>query len=121
MSDVAAVNGKSKWAPVPGRIPGRLINMGGHDLVFAPLNLDQVQYFDGEVEKFGQAGAKAATQLEQTLPLLLASLQRNYPDMTEADLRPLVDMGNFAEAMEAVVSMSGYAKTLPGEARPASP
>ncbi len=110
----------SKYAPVPGKIPGRLVNMSGVDLVFAPLTLDQVQAFE-ETLATPTNGMKLRESMEFMLPVLLASLQRNYEDMTAEQLRPLLDVANMKEAGEALMDISGYTRTLPGEARPASP
>jgi len=107
----------SKYAPVPGKIPGTTINLGGHELVLAPLNLDQVQQFEEQIGKLGTP-ASAKEALEQAVPIIHASLQRNYEDMTEADVRGLLDVGNFPMALEALVSVSGFVKK--GEAAPAS-
>ncbi len=121
MIEVSEPNG-NKYAPVPGKIPGRQINMGGLLLTFAPLSLDQVQALEPVVAKMGpQEGKTLAATIEDALPILLASLQRNYPDLTIEQLRPLVDVGNFGEATSAVIDISGYGRTLPGETLPASP
>ena len=114
---VSEVNGK--YAPVPGKIPGRPINMSGVMLVFAPLTLDMVQEFEPKMATLGQ-GKTLRENIEDALPILLASLSRNYSDMTVEQLRGLVDVANFREATEAVVDISGYKRVAPGEIPPAS-
>ncbi len=116
---VSEVNGK--YAPVPGKIPGRPINLGGRDFVLAPLSLDQIRHFEPQAKELDKPNGTLAEQIEAVLPLILASLQRNYEDMTVDHLRPLIDVGNFAEAARAVVDVTGYRTAPPGESRPASP
>lgn len=115
---MSEINGK--YLPVPGKIPGRPVNMSGVVLIFAPLTLDQVQQFEKDVATLGTAGT-ARENIESGLPLLLASLNRNYPEITPEILRPLVDMANFKEACEALVDVSGFKRVSPGELPPAGP
>ncbi len=118
MSD--AVNG-NKYAPVPGKIPGVSINLGGHDLIVAPLSLDQVQALDSQIQELNSVdGMKLAEAVGKGLPVMLAAVQRNYPDMTEDSLRPLIDLGNFKELINIIIDSSGYKRVSPsGESKPA--
>ena len=111
----------SKYAPVPGKIPGRALNMGGRELVLAPLTLDQVQEFEPTMTRLADSSKPLREMLADFLPVILASLQRNYPDITLEDVRALVDVGNFKEATEAIVDISGYKRVAPGETLPAAP
>lgn len=107
------------WAPVPGKIPGTELNLGGRVLVLAPLNLDQVQAFDEKISGLG-GDVPLRDAINAAVPIIHASLSRNYPDMTVDDVRGLLDVGNFRQALEAVVASSGYALAVPGESSPAS-
>ncbi len=109
-------NGR-KYAAVPGKIPGTPINLGGIDFVMPPLNLDQVQQFESVLPTLGKQKTLLAN-INEGLPLLHAALSRNYPDLTLDDLRPLLDLGNFPTACEALVESSGYVESVPGEPRP---
>lgn len=117
MSD--AVNG-SKYAPVPGRIPGQAINLGGVDLVFAPLNLDGVQAFIPLQAKFKETVNDLPSLTAIVAEALLLSLHRNYPDMTQGDVVALLDVGNLETAMDALAAASGFKKAAAGESPPAS-
>jgi hypothetical protein len=107
------------FAPVTGKIPGTMINLGGREYILAPLNLDQVQQFEEVIPKLGQA-ATLQENIKQSLPLIHASLSRNYPEITIEDVRKIVDLGNFAAASWAIVSLSGYKRVPAGESPPAS-
>ncbi len=119
MSDV---NGK--YAPIPGKIPGIEVNMSGVKLTFAPLTLDMVQEFEPKMRglngKHEDGSSKTVKEnIEDAMPVLLASLNRNYPDLTVEQLRVLVDVGNFGEAIDAISNVSGYKRLPPGESLPA--
>ena len=107
-----------KYAAVAGRIPGTLVNLGGVDFVMPPLNLDQVQQFEEIMPKLGQKPT-LRENMEEALPVIHAALSRNYPDLAIEDLRPMLDLGNFAEACAAVAKSSGFVAAKPGEPQPA--
>ena len=106
------------YAVAPGRIPGTLINLGGVEFVMPPLNLDQVQQFEEIMPTLGQK-TTFRENMEEALPIIHAALSRNYPDLTVDDLRPLLDLGNFRAACEAVAQSSGYVAKPSGEPQPA--
>lgn len=114
----------SKYAPVPGSIPGTLVNLSGVQLVIAPLNLDQVKALEDQVSQLGVRAKPDGTlrtlseMMEQSIPLLLCALSRNYPDITEEDLRKIIDLGNFQAASQAVIKVSGYVVGQAGELMP---
>jgi hypothetical protein len=107
----------SKYAPLPGKIPGVAMNLGGHNLIIAPLNVNQLQHFQEQFENPPKT-KNIAEEFEASLPLIVAAMQRNYPDLTPEDARGLIDIGNFREVVEAITSSSGLKKA--GETAPAS-
>ena len=113
----------SRYAPVAGKIPGTAINLGGVDLVIAPLSLDQVQQFEEDISKASErlSGKNFAEQISYCLPVIHAGLTRNYPDLTQDELRKLLDIGNFIPAFQAVVRVSGFEVARPGETPRPSP
>ena len=110
----------SKYAPVPGKIPGTALNLGGIDFVAPPFNLDGVQ----EVMPLLN-GAKDLTTAEDVLKhsarIIHVSLKRNYPDLTFDELLVLIDMGNAQNVLETICTASGIEFKKPGEMMPASP
>lgn len=95
----------SKYAPLPGKIPGTSVNLGGHELVLAPLNLDQLTELSPSIEALGKQDT-LAQNIERGLPIIHASLLRNYPEMTLDDVRALVDVGNVGPAFAAIMQGS---------------
>jgi hypothetical protein len=108
------------YAPVPGSIPGTELNLGGVVFVMPPLNLNAVRKYETHIANLGKKGT-VSENIEEALPILHAALVRNYPDLTVEQLRELVDMGNYFEAVAALTSISGFKKVPSGEARPPSP
>jgi hypothetical protein len=63
--------------------------------------------------------AEAIATFKLYVPIILMAWQRNYPEVTEENLREWLDLGNFAEAMLIVQNASGFKAAKPGEAPPA--
>ena len=108
-----------KYDAVPGSIPGTKINLGGVELTMAPLNLDGVKSFLELQPELAKAdGPEESFRI--TSKLLLLSLARNYPDMTEQDVLALLDTANAQEAMAVLGKLSGLKQMPAGEPQPAS-
>jgi hypothetical protein len=102
---VEHVNG-NRYAPVPGKIPGTELNLGGVIFIAAPFNLDGVQEAMTLLESLKDAKS-VQDNLKGTAQVLLISLRRNYPDLTIDELAPLIDLGNWQKALMAVCGASG--------------
>jgi len=97
----------SNLPPVPGKIPGVSFNLGGNDVVLAPLNLKQVEELEPVIAEFSAAtDMKSVAALGRKL--ITASLSRNYPDITEDDVMNILDLGQLKAAISAVMGVSGY-------------
>lgn len=108
----------SNYAPVAGKIPGVTFNLGGIDFVLAPLNLMQVEAMEPVIAEFKNAAdMQSVSKIAQQL--VLASLSRNYPDITEDDVKQLLDIGQMNAAIAAVLGVSGYKTATTGETKPA--
>lgn len=114
MSD-GAVNGK--YAPRPGNIPGVKINLGGVELVLAPLGLRLVREFEARAKTTSE-NATAESTHEFYIDVILASLNRNYPDLSREELEMLLDSHNEQQAFLAVFTQSGLERAKPGEIKP---
>lgn len=102
------------YAPRPGFIPGVAVNFGGHLLVCAPLGLLKSREFSARMREIGEAPTEE--QMEAiSVDFILASLQRNYPAMTDEELRTLLDARSIEEAAAAIRGGSGLKLVTPGE------
>lgn len=107
----------SKYAPVPGKIPGTDVTLSGVTLHLAPININQVKALAPLVKRLGEISIDTPLeeQMDIAVPIVYAAAARNHPDITEDDLRNLLDMGNFQEALSAAMQIGGYHKSKPGE------
>lgn len=110
-----------QYAPLPGKIPGTEVEMGGRKFVVPPLNLDGIQEIEPYLDKIGSKDLKVREQLANAIPIIWTALRRQYPEMTKEDVSALVDLGNFHYVLAAVVSVSGFKEAPSGEPSPASP
>jgi len=54
--------------------------------------------------------------LERRVPVILAAMQRNYPDLTEEQLVDMIDLKSFVEIIRAIQNLSGLRPAAqPGE------
>lgn len=113
------VNGK--YAPRPGNIPGVVVNLGGNELVLAPLGIRLARDFEAKGKALsGGDGATPEAVHKFNVSVILASLHRNYPDIERKEVEALLDTANEGEAVLAVFSQSGLKKATPGELTPGS-
>lgn len=95
------------YLPVPGSIPGTKFILSGVEYTLAPLNLDQVQELEDTIKSLGEAKEMKAIAVV-ACKLVHASLSRNYSDITEAEVRQLLDVSTMRDAIECVLGVSGY-------------
>ncbi len=96
-------------------ILGKKITLGGQDFIAPPVPLACVRKYK---DLFN--GKEKGADLLVMADIVLMSLQRNYPDMTESELDGLLDIDNLPLAFNMVMSASGTEKTTSGEAPAAS-
>lgn len=87
------------------KIKGKTVNLGGTDYVIPPLNLRALEQFQEQLAGFN--GAVSAQNMSLVADIALAALHRNYPELTRDEVAEVIDLGNMAEVMEAVMSTSG--------------
>jgi hypothetical protein len=95
-------------------IPGVTITMGDADWVVPPLTLGQLRRLMPQLQQLGDVGgAMAEPQIAVLVDIVAAALQRNYPQLTAGAVEELLDLGNAAPVLAAVLTGSGL---QPGEA-----
>jgi hypothetical protein len=88
------------------KYPGIKLTLGGEDYILPPISLgaleqlkDGIAAFNGDITD----GAQVSTVIDAAL----ASLNRNYPDITRAQVADMIDVGNMADVFSAVMDVSG--------------
>ena len=82
--------------------------------IVPPLSMRQVRELSPKLDlmKQGSAGAQ-----DHVMDVILAAMQRNYPDMTRQQVAELIDLGTMQTCMAAVMKVSGFTgSTESGEA-----
>jgi len=109
-------------SPTP-QFEGVKVNAGGRELVLPALNLgalkrlrEQFKVISG-IDPATQGATLTDAQVDAMTDIILASVRRNYPEITREEIEELVDLNNLPSAIEAILGQSGFAKrTQPGEA-----
>lgn len=86
-------------------IEGATVSMGGKEWVVPPLSLAQLKVFLPRVQ--GLAGMDTAQiadkQLQTLVEIVTAALQRNYPEVTPAQVEDILDLGNASPVLNAIL------------------
>ena len=98
-------------------IEGIDIRIGGKTLTFPSLSLKQVRVLLPKLQT-ATASSFDAENMDTILEVVHAALTRNYPEMTKEELEDGLDMRNMAQAMKAVMAISGL-EAKPGGQLPA--
>jgi hypothetical protein len=98
-------------------IPGVQVTMGGREWTVPPLTLGQLRWLMPKVRQLTDIDAQMGEgQILILIEVVMAAMQRNYPDMTANAVENLLDLGNAAEVLRAVLMGSGLRERKPGEA-----
>ena len=89
------------------KVPGREMVISGRTLVFASLSLGGSKQYRNEIKSMYKG---SLPDQDLVAKLALASLKRNYPDMTLAEVEELVDEDNYLEVWQAVMNFTGLVK-----------
>ncbi|MGV1045469.1 MAG: hypothetical protein ACOYBN_09605 [Limnohabitans sp.] len=85
----------------------RVVFADGTELVVPPLNLAAVEMLQERLVAF--SGGLDAHSVALVADATVLALQRNYPGISrEQVVSELLDLGNMAEVMEAVMDVSGF-------------
>ena len=109
--------------PEPVKFSGAPFFMNGKEYLIPSLSLKQVQDNYDTLSTAAKAlsedtedAAKTVVDTFRTyVPIIALAIQRNYPEVTEANLWEWLDVGNFADALTIVQSRSGFKGAKTGE------
>lgn len=100
---------------------GTKIKIGEEEFVIPPISLGQLR--NGVLDLLQKhdelvAGGKPFEAMDVRGQIILAALQRNYPDFTEKKLLDYLDAGNIGPLWLHVLGISGFSPS--GEAQAAT-
>jgi len=99
-------------------IEGVTIRIAGRDWMVPALTFKQLRRLQPQIELLATIGAAATPeQIAAVSEIVRAALSRNYPELTTDDVEEMLDLGNAARIIGAILRGSGLNS---GEARPGS-
>lgn len=105
-----------KQVPPEKNRGGRWVTFGDEQYRVPPLAFRSVVDLQDEVEGLRGMGVKPTPQQMATMTKIVhAALSRNYPSLKPADVEDMMDIGNYQELLNAVLNVSGFVESAPGE------
>ncbi|MBF6560536.1 MAG: hypothetical protein IVW56_09615 [Candidatus Binataceae bacterium] len=97
-------------------LPGVTVSMGGRDWIVPPLTIGQLRRLNPTLRQISEPGVGMdADTIDAIVAVVGAAARRNYPDLDDAALLDLLDLGNAGAVLNAVLTGSGLKATPPGE------
>lgn len=102
------------------RVKGTPIELGGETFVIPPLSLASIENHGDQIASSKLMAADPSAMMNKgtiglVIDLAFESLQRNYPDLTRAQVADMIDISNMQAVFEAIMMIS-VPKPEPGEA-----
>lgn len=100
-------------------IDGVKIKLGGADRIVAPLNIKTIRKLSPKLHLvFNVDTSKPISEevWDTLVEAVMASLRRNYPEITQDEVEEFLDLRNMGPIMRAVMASSGLVETNSGEA-----
>jgi hypothetical protein len=101
-------NGKPKYAGMP-------VYMDGQEWIVPALSVRQFRDYHQTLSVPYKVDDDYAAYLKERLPIALAAMQRNYPELTEERLLDMLDLKTFLEVWRAIQNVSGLRPANEGE------
>lgn len=89
---------------------GEEFQFGKDTYTLAPLNFFFMRKNQAKLADFSAQKMSEDQIFDFTVEIVLASLKRNYPEMTQDFVEQNLDMGNVQKVMPAVLGQSGFVK-----------
>lgn len=98
---------------------GILVRLGGQELIVPSLSVGQARALWPEILDLdkGVTAQNMPQKHEQSLKIILAAVNRNYPEINREQLEEWVDLGNIRKLLLIVAGQSGL-EPYPGGERP---
>lgn len=103
-------------------IPGIVVNVGGTNYTVPPFNIGLWERWEEAQTKVNADPDKRISGMLRALgPVMVANVQRNYPDAQEAALMDALDLPAFNDLREACHAMKRGGEGVPTSAPAATP
>jgi hypothetical protein len=104
-------NGKPKY-------DGVTVYMDGKEWVVPALSVRQFRQHYQTLLDSDITPENYPVKMAERLSIVLAAMQRNYPEITEEQLLDMIDLRSFLTIWLAIQSASGLRPATPGESQP---
>lgn len=88
------------------KIKGILFDFGGESLVIPPISLGALEQLQERIGSF-TGDVTDSQQVGTVIDAAHAALQRNYPEMTRAQVANLIDVANMGDVFTSLMDVSG--------------
>lgn len=95
------------------RFKGKPVVLGGVEYIAPPMGMEAVVELKERIDALD--GGNEKTLVSVGLDLIHASLSRNYPELTRAEIGVMVEIGEFQPAFDTVMKISGLTKKPSGD------
>lgn len=92
---------------------GYELELGGTKYVFPPLSLGAIEMLQEKITEVtvNAASGNMLTQIGSIIDISLASLKRNYPEITREQVADMIDISNIESIFVNIMSTSGMVST----------
>jgi len=92
-------------------LSGVKVTMGGREYTLPPLTLGSLKRIGNKINTLSKIDSVPnEEQTDAIAQIVLASVNRNYAEITQDELLEMIDLGNLKEIFEAVLGVSGIKK-----------
>lgn len=89
-------------------IDGVELKIGVRTFIVPPLNFKRVRQLRDKLVLISQVrGVPTDAQMDLIVEVCLSAIERNYPEVKKAQLEELLDLGNAAAVLRAVMGVAG--------------
>lgn len=94
---------------------GVTVYMDGKEWVIPPLSVRQFREHYQTLLDTDITPENFQSKIADRLPIVLAAINRNYPDVTPEQLLDMLDLGTFKQVIGAIANSGGIRAAKPGE------
>jgi|SRR6266481_1390662 len=103
------------------RFKGRTHVLGGEEFIIPPLSLVQTEELENIIPLVQDTTKPLAERNALMRDIIGLAIKRNYPTFNVELLKDLLDLGNFREVLDSVLSRSGFKLGEPKPGEPEAP
>src|SRR5947209_673615 len=96
------------------------ITLAGREFHLSPLNLGDLRRLEPALLGVEQKAASGFASMLALVPVIHASISKLHPEMELEELEALLDLNNFAEALDRVLEISGLVRKSSEASQPRS-